>query len=60
MAVKDFNPEAGDSASTMGIVDILLECVELSYRAGLLVRLPDVSLILYGINHVFLVYVYIC
>ncbi|CAN6439603.1 unnamed protein product [Victoria cruziana] len=33
MAVKDFNPEAGDSASTMGIVDILLECVELSYRA---------------------------
>ncbi|KAJ8632836.1 hypothetical protein MRB53_026172 [Persea americana] len=32
MAVKDFNPESGDSAYTMGIVDLLLECVELSYR----------------------------
>ncbi|KAJ4727406.1 BEACH domain [Melia azedarach] len=32
MAVKDFNPECGDSAYTMGIVDLLLECVELSYR----------------------------
>ncbi|XP_043717443.1 protein SPIRRIG-like isoform X1 [Telopea speciosissima] len=32
MAVKDFNPEDGDSAYTMGIVDLLLECVELSYR----------------------------
>ncbi|KAF3785698.1 SPIRRIG protein [Nymphaea thermarum] len=32
-AVKDFNPEIGDSAYTMGIVDLLLECVELSYRA---------------------------
>ncbi|KAI4319476.1 hypothetical protein MLD38_033068 [Melastoma candidum] len=32
MAVKDFNPEYGDSAYTMGIVDLLLECVELSYR----------------------------
>ncbi|KAG7970449.1 hypothetical protein I3843_07G084600 [Carya illinoinensis] len=32
MAVKDFNPDSGDSAYTMGIVDLLLECVELSYR----------------------------
>lgn len=34
MAVKDFDPDCGDSAYTMGIVDLLLECVELSYRAG--------------------------
>lgn len=34
MAVKDFNPDCGDSAYTMGIVDLLLECVELSYRPG--------------------------
>ncbi|KAG5250553.1 BEACH domain-containing protein [Salix suchowensis] len=32
MAVKDFNPDSGDSAYTMGIVDLLLECVELSYK----------------------------
>uniref|UniRef100_A0A5B6ZA74 Putative BEACH domain-containing protein lvsA n=1 Tax=Davidia involucrata TaxID=16924 RepID=A0A5B6ZA74_DAVIN len=32
MAVKDFNPDYGDAAYTMGIVDLLLECVELSYR----------------------------
>ncbi|XP_021821906.1 protein SPIRRIG-like [Prunus avium] len=32
MAVKDFNPDCGDSTYTMGIVDLLLECVELSYR----------------------------
>ncbi|KAF9618607.1 hypothetical protein IFM89_002302 [Coptis chinensis] len=32
MAVKDFSPECGDPAYTMGIVDLLLECVELSYR----------------------------
>lgn len=32
MAVKDFNPDCGDSAYTMGIVDLLLECVELSCR----------------------------
>ncbi|KAJ6352368.1 hypothetical protein OIU76_001566 [Salix suchowensis] len=32
MAVKDFNPDCGDSAYTMSIVDLLLECVELSYR----------------------------
>ncbi|KAJ8749495.1 hypothetical protein K2173_025690 [Erythroxylum novogranatense] len=32
MAVKDFNPDCGDSSYTMGIVDLLLECVELSYR----------------------------
>lgn len=32
MAVKDFNPDFGDPAYTMGIVDLLLECVELSYR----------------------------
>ncbi|GAB4830425.1 hypothetical protein Ancab_020061 [Ancistrocladus abbreviatus] len=30
-AVKDFNPDHGDAAYTMGIVDLLLECVELSY-----------------------------
>ncbi|KAL5988691.1 hypothetical protein ACLOJK_026791 [Asimina triloba] len=33
MAVKDFDPESGDPAYTMGIVDRLLECVELSYRS---------------------------
>uniref|UniRef100_A0A6V7QUX9 Protein SPIRRIG n=1 Tax=Ananas comosus var. bracteatus TaxID=296719 RepID=A0A6V7QUX9_ANACO len=32
-AVKDFNPEKGDAAYTMGVVDLLLECVELSYRS---------------------------
>lgn len=32
MAVKDFNPDCGDAAYTMSIVDLLLECVELSYR----------------------------
>ncbi|GKV20111.1 hypothetical protein SLEP1_g30275 [Rubroshorea leprosula] len=31
-AVKDFNPDCGDPAYTVGIVDLLLECVELSYR----------------------------
>lgn len=34
MAVKDFNPYSGDPAYTMGIVDLLLECVELSHRPG--------------------------
>ena len=34
MAVKDFNPQSGDATYTMGIVDLLLECVELSYRPG--------------------------
>ncbi|KAL8142570.1 hypothetical protein V2J09_015602 [Rumex salicifolius] len=33
-AIKDFNPGCGDAAYTMGIVDLLLECVELSYRPG--------------------------
>ncbi|CAA0828066.1 Unknown protein [Striga hermonthica] len=32
MAVKDFDPHCGDPAYTMSIVDLLLECVELSYR----------------------------
>ncbi|KAJ9548207.1 hypothetical protein OSB04_020750 [Centaurea solstitialis] len=32
MAVKGFDPQSGDPAYTMGIVDLLLECVELSYR----------------------------
>ncbi|XP_059660444.1 protein SPIRRIG-like [Cornus florida] len=32
MAVRDFNPDYGDAAYTMGIVDLLLECVEMSYR----------------------------
>ncbi|XP_071742483.1 protein SPIRRIG-like [Rutidosis leptorrhynchoides] len=31
-AVKDFKPETGDPAYTMSIVDLLLECIELSYR----------------------------
>lgn len=34
MAIKDFNPAFGDSAYTVGIVGLLLECVELSYRPG--------------------------
>lgn len=34
MAIKDFDPACGDSAYTMGIIDLLLECVELSYRHG--------------------------
>ncbi|KAK7270292.1 hypothetical protein RIF29_23324 [Crotalaria pallida] len=33
LAVKDFDPDCGDSAYTVGIVDLLLKCVELSYRA---------------------------
>ncbi|KAL0370483.1 UNVERIFIED_CONTAM: protein SPIRRIG [Sesamum angustifolium] len=32
MAVKDFNPDCGDPAYTVGMVDLLLESVELSYR----------------------------
>ncbi|KAG7025503.1 Protein SPIRRIG [Cucurbita argyrosperma subsp. argyrosperma] len=32
MAVKEYDPNCGDSAYTMGIVDLLLECVRLSYR----------------------------
>ncbi|KAE8685031.1 WD repeat and FYVE domain-containing protein 3-like isoform X2 [Hibiscus syriacus] len=32
VAVKDFNPDCGDPTYTVGIVDLLLECVELSYR----------------------------
>ncbi|KAK9040930.1 hypothetical protein V6N11_016064 [Hibiscus sabdariffa] len=32
MAVKDFNPDCGDPAYTVGIAGLLLECVELSYR----------------------------
>lgn len=34
LAVKDFDPDCGDSAYTVGIVDLLLKCVELSYKAG--------------------------
>lgn len=33
--MKDFNAEKGDSAYTMGIVDLLLECVELSSKPGI-------------------------
>ncbi|KAJ4817326.1 hypothetical protein LUZ62_029892 [Rhynchospora pubera] len=33
-AIKDFNPEKCDAAYTMGIVDLLLECVELSHRSS--------------------------
>nr|XP_043618861.1 protein SPIRRIG-like isoform X2 [Erigeron canadensis] len=32
MAVKGFDSESGDSVYTVGIVDLLLECVELSYK----------------------------
>ncbi|CAO2818862.1 unnamed protein product [Amaranthus hypochondriacus] len=32
MAVKDFNLDCGDPAYTIGIVDLLLECIELSHR----------------------------
>ncbi|KMT10244.1 hypothetical protein BVRB_5g120020 [Beta vulgaris subsp. vulgaris] len=32
MAIKDFNPDCGDPAYTIGIVDLLLECIELSHR----------------------------
>ncbi|KAI3676423.1 hypothetical protein L1987_86031 [Smallanthus sonchifolius] len=32
IAVKDFKPESGDPAYTMSIVDLLLECIELSCR----------------------------
>ncbi|KAK8541511.1 hypothetical protein V6N12_014145 [Hibiscus sabdariffa] len=32
VAVKDFNPDCGDPAYTVDIVDLLLECVDLSYR----------------------------
>lgn len=32
VAVKDFDPEKGDPSYTMGIVDLIQECVELSYR----------------------------
>ncbi|KAL2535693.1 Beige/BEACH domain [Forsythia ovata] len=34
MAVKDFNPDCGNPAYTMGIVDLLLECIVLSHRPG--------------------------
>lgn len=34
LALKDFDPDSGDSAYTMGIVDVLHECVELSNRPG--------------------------
>lgn len=34
MAVKDFSPDSGDSAYTIRIVELLLECVELSYKPG--------------------------
>ncbi|KAK7245429.1 hypothetical protein RIF29_40275 [Crotalaria pallida] len=44
LAVKDFDPGCGDSAYTMGIVDLLLECVELSYRpeAGSVILREDI------------------
>lgn len=38
-AVRDFKPETGDPAYTMSIVDLLLECIELSYRPGELISL---------------------
>lgn len=46
MGVKGFSPESGDPAYTMGIVDLLLECVELSYRHGQLLGL----FIYFGLN----------
>ncbi|XP_074316777.1 protein SPIRRIG-like [Silene latifolia] len=33
LAVKDFNPDCGDPSYTIGVVDLLLECIELSHRA---------------------------
>ncbi|XP_019428214.1 PREDICTED: protein SPIRRIG-like isoform X2 [Lupinus angustifolius] len=33
LAVKDFDHDCGDSGYTVGIVDLLLKCVELSYKA---------------------------
>ena len=33
-AIKDFNPSCGDAAYIMSVVDLLLVCVELSYRPG--------------------------
>ncbi|XP_019455527.1 PREDICTED: protein SPIRRIG-like [Lupinus angustifolius] len=44
LAMKDFDPGCGDSAYTMGIVDLLLECVELSYRpeAGSVILREDI------------------
>ncbi|KAL9227541.1 hypothetical protein vseg_003219 [Gypsophila vaccaria] len=30
--VKDFDPDCGDPAYTIGVVDLLLECIELSHR----------------------------
>ncbi|XP_027935476.1 protein SPIRRIG [Vigna unguiculata] len=33
LAVKDFDPDCGDAAYAVGIVDLLLKCVELSYRS---------------------------
>jgi len=33
-AIKNFNPSCVDPAYTMGIVDLLLECIELSHRPG--------------------------
>lgn len=49
MAVKDFDSEKGDSAYTMGIVDLLLECVELSYRPGKYLLM--FSLVIYKFLH---------
>lgn len=34
MAVKDFSSEKGNAMYTMGIVQLLIECVELSYGSG--------------------------
>jgi len=33
--VKNFDPKKGDPSYTMSIVELLLECVELSYRHGM-------------------------
>lgn len=54
MAVKDFNPDCADSGYTVGIVDLLLECVELSYKPGnwlisFLVRLSKKNYIVRGV-----------
>ena len=46
IVVRDFKTETGDPAYTMGIVDLLLECIELSYRPGRLLPLfPSRTLI---------------
>ncbi|XP_050110889.1 BEACH domain-containing protein A2-like isoform X3 [Malus sylvestris] len=48
MAVKDFNPDCGDSTYTMGIMDLPLVCVEVSYRPALVCLGSDMITFLAG------------